>query len=232
MAYHLFLGLRERVSIFLRRVGTILLALSIILWFLATYPHAPVDAIRPAIEYSYAGQLGLFMQPLFAPLGFNWQMCIALIPAMAAREVAVSALATVYAISGDATETTLGPLLAHDWSLPGGTGLSCLVCLRASVFSTIAVESRETNSAVATVFFMAYLFGLASSGSMGNLPCCPVIDILKLRSCTRETPDVAGNHCWFVCDCRYDFSTAPIPAQHNKTIWTVRLLSGLQQTRQ
>ena len=114
-AYHFVLGLKERASIFLRRVGTIILALSIVLWFLATFPHAPADATLPAIEYSFAGMLGKLMQPLFEPLGFNWQMCIALIPAMAAREVAVSALATVYAVGGEAA---LGGALLHDWSLP------------------------------------------------------------------------------------------------------------------
>lgn len=161
MPYHLMLGLRERTVIFLRRVGTIILALSILVWFLATYPHAPIDATRPAIEYSFAGMLGLWMQPLFAPLGFNWQMCIALIPAMAAREVAVSALATVYAISGDAVDVALGQALGQSWSLPVALAYLAWFVYAPQCISTIAVVRRETNSRAATAFFTAYLFVLA-----------------------------------------------------------------------
>jgi ferrous iron transport protein B len=159
--YHVMIGLRERAAIFLRRVGTIIMALSVLLWFLATYPQAPSDALRPAIEYSYAGQLGLWMQPLFAPLGFSWQMCIALIPAMAAREVAVSALATVYAISGDNTDGTLGMLLTQDWSLPVALAYLAWFVYAPQCISTIAVVRRETNSNSATAFFTAYLLALA-----------------------------------------------------------------------
>ncbi len=161
MPYHLFLGLRERTMIFLYRVGTIILALSVLLWFLASYPAPPADATRAAIEYSYAGRLGLLMQPLFAPLGFNWQMCIALIPAMAAREVAVSALATVYAVGGDNVDTALGGLLASSWSLPVALAYLAWFVYAPQCISTIAVVRRETNSRAATAFFTAYLFGLA-----------------------------------------------------------------------
>jgi len=161
MAYHLFMGLRERVWIFLRRVGTIILSLSILIWFLCTYPNAPVDAVRPAIEYSFAGQLGALMQPLFAPLGFSWQMCIALIPAMGAREVAVSALATVYAVSGDNADTALGAALSHSWNLPIALAYLAWFVYAPQCISTIAVVRRETNSAKATTFFAVYLFALA-----------------------------------------------------------------------
>ncbi|UDM17578.1 ferrous iron transporter B [Vogesella sp. XCS3] len=157
-AYHFVLGLKERASIFLRRVGTIILALSIVLWFLATFPHAPADATLPAIEYSFAGMLGKLMQPLFEPLGFNWQMCIALIPAMAAREVAVSALATVYAVGGEAA---LGGALLHDWSLPVALAYLAWFVYAPQCLSTIAVVRRETNSLRATVIFTGYLFALA-----------------------------------------------------------------------
>ncbi len=159
--YHLFLGLRERTLIFLYRVGTIILALSVLLWFLATYPAPPAGAARPAIEYSFAGMLGHFMQPLFEPLGFNWQMCIALIPAMAAREVAVSALATVYAVSGDNVDMALGGMLAQDWSLPVALAYLAWFVYAPQCISTIAVVRRETNSRSATAFFTVYLFALA-----------------------------------------------------------------------
>lgn len=161
MAYHLIMGLKERVWIFLRRVGTIILALSIILWVLVTFPGAPADATRPAIEYSFAGQLGAWMQYLFAPLGFSWQMCIALIPAMAAREVAVSALATVYAVGGDNVDAALGTALGQEWSLPVALAYLAWFVYAPQCISTIAVVKRETNSAKATIYFTIYLFALA-----------------------------------------------------------------------
>jgi ferrous iron transport protein B len=161
MPYHVMIGLRERAWIFLRRVGTIILSLSILLWFLATFPGAPENATHPAIEYSYAGQLGLWMQPLFEPLGFNWQMCIALIPAMGAREVAVSALGTVYAVGEDSLETALGATLAASWSLPVAFAYLAWFVYAPQCISTIAVVKRETNSLKSTVFFTLYLFVLA-----------------------------------------------------------------------
>lgn len=161
MAYHLLIGLRERAWIFLRRVGTIILALSVVLWFLATFPGAPEGATQPAIDYSFAGQLGHFMQPLFAPLGFNWQMCIALIPAMGAREVAVSALATVYAVGEESIDVALGTTLAASWSLPVAYAYLAWFVYAPQCISTIAVVKRETNSAKATTFFTVYLFALA-----------------------------------------------------------------------
>ncbi|WP_331345372.1 ferrous iron transporter B [Cellvibrio sp. UBA7661] len=161
MMYHLLMGLRERAWIFIRRVGTIILALSIILWFLATFPGAPEDATLPAIDYSFAGQLGHFMQPLFAPLGFNWQMCIALIPAMGAREVAVSALATVYAVGEESIDVALGGALAASWSLPIAFSYLAWFVYAPQCISTIAVVKRETNSTKATLFFTVYLFALA-----------------------------------------------------------------------
>lgn len=161
MAYHLMMGLRERIWIFIRRVGTIILALSIVLWFLATFPGAPADATNPAIEYSFAGQLGSWMQPLFAPLGFNWQMCIALIPAMGAREVAVSALATVYAVGEESVDVALSAALSASWSLPVAFAYLAWFVYAPQCISTIAVVRRETNSIKATTFFTLYLFALA-----------------------------------------------------------------------
>ncbi|HYQ39088.1 MAG TPA: ferrous iron transporter B [Pseudomonas sp.] len=163
-AYHFFLGLKERAWIFLSRVGTVILALSIVLWFLATFPHAPADATLPAIEYSFAGMLGKFIQPLFAPLGFSWQMCIALIPAMAAREVAVSTLATVYAVGGG--DAALEGSLTHSWSLPVALAYLAWFVYAPQCLSTIAVVRRETNSARATLLFIGYLAALAYLGAL------------------------------------------------------------------
>lgn len=159
----MLIGLRERTWVFLRRVGTIILALSIVLWALSSFPAAPLDATRPAIEYSFAGQLGRLMEPLFAPMGFNWQMCIALIPAMAAREVAVSALATVYAVGGEAA---LGSALGASWGLPVALAYLAWFVYAPQCLATIAVVRRETNSRTATTFFTVYLFALAYLAAM------------------------------------------------------------------
>ncbi len=157
------LGLYERASIFLKRVGGIILALTILLWFLASFPAPPDGATRAAIDYSFAGQLGHMMAPIFAPLGFSWQICIALIPAMAAREVVVAALGTVYALSGsdDALAQQLSPLLADQWSL--ATALSLLVwfVFAPQCIATLATVRRETGSWRHVSIMTAYLFGLA-----------------------------------------------------------------------
>ena len=110
----LLIGLCERAMIFLKRVGGIILALTVLLWFLLSFPGAPVDATMPAIDYSFAGRIGHAHDRVFAPIGFNWQICIALIPGLAAREVAVSSLATVYALSAandEAAAQALTPLI-------------------------------------------------------------------------------------------------------------------------
>jgi ferrous iron transport protein B len=124
---NLVVGLWERTKIFLTRVGTIILALMVVLWFLASFPAPPAGAAGPAIQYSIAGYLGRGLEYLFAPIGFNWQISIALVPGLAAREVAVSALGTVYAMSGTGTQDVAGaltPIIAHSWTL--ATGLSLL----------------------------------------------------------------------------------------------------------
>jgi ferrous iron transport protein B len=162
------IGLWERAAIFMRRVGTIILALTIVLWALSTFPGAPVGATGAAIEYSAAGHIGRWMEPIFAPLGFSWQICIALVPAMAAREVAVSALATVYAVSAtdETADTLLAPLLASDWSL--ATALSLLVWFvyAPQCISTLAVIRRETNQWRMVALSAGYLFALAYGMSL------------------------------------------------------------------
>ncbi len=129
------LGLWQRAEIFLRRVGTIILTLTVALWFLASFPAPPPGATQPAIEYSLAGMLGHGLSVVLAPIGFNWQISIALVPGLAAREVAVSALGTVYALSatGDATAQALAPIIAHAWSLGHRLVPAGLVRVRAAV---------------------------------------------------------------------------------------------------
>ncbi|WP_414540038.1 ferrous iron transporter B [Stenotrophomonas forensis] len=160
----LAVGLYERGMIFLKRVGGIILALTILLWVLLSFPAAPVGATMPAIDYSYAGQIGHAMAVFFAPLGFNWQICIALIPGLAAREVAVSSLATVYALSAaddDAASQALTPLISDGWSL--ATALSLLVwyIYAPMCISTLATIKRETNSWKTMAFSAFYLFAAA-----------------------------------------------------------------------
>ena len=160
----LLIGLYERAMIFLRRVGGIILALTILLWFLLTFPGAPPDATMPAIDYSFAGRIGHAMTTVFAPVGFNWQICIALIPGMAAREVVVASLATVYALSAandDIASQALTPLISQGWSL--ATALSLLVWFiyAPQCIATLATIRRETNSWKQVAISAGYLFGLA-----------------------------------------------------------------------
>jgi ferrous iron transport protein B len=157
------LGLWQRVQIFMRRVGGIILVLTLVLWFLASFPGAPEGATRPAIEYSYAGWLGQGLQTVFEPIGFNWQISIALVPGMAAREVAVSALGTVYALSasGEATAQMLSPLLAHQWSLATALSLLAWFVFAPQCLSTLAAIKRETGGWTMPLVTAAYLFALA-----------------------------------------------------------------------
>ncbi len=160
---NLMLGLWERVKIFLMRVGTIILSLMILLWFLSSFPGAPEGATHPAIYYSLAGIMGRGLEVIFAPIGFNWQICIALVPGLAAREVAVGALGTVYAISqtGDALATELTPIIANSWSLPTALSLLAWYVFAPQCVATLSAVKRETNGWKYPVLMAAYLFGLA-----------------------------------------------------------------------
>jgi ferrous iron transport protein B len=163
---NLLLGLWERVRIFVGRVGTIILALMVVLWFLASFPAPPAGATGPGIQYSIAGVLGRGLEYIFAPIGFNWQISIALVPGLAAREVAVSALGTVYAMSNEGDVAgALAPVIARSWSL--ATALSLLVwyVFAPQCLSTLAVVKRETNSWRYPLLMAAYLFALAYLGS-------------------------------------------------------------------
>ncbi|SFM08339.1 ferrous iron transporter B [Variovorax sp. OV329] len=160
---NLLLGLYERAWIFIRRVGTIILTLTIVLWFLSTFPAPPEGATGPAIQYSLAGMIGRGLEYIFSPIGFNWQISIALVPGMAAREVAVSALGTVYALSatGDDVAGALEPLIAGSWSLATALSLMVWFVFAPQCLSTLAAVKRETNSWRYVWIMAAYLFGLA-----------------------------------------------------------------------
>ncbi|HEX4387089.1 MAG TPA: ferrous iron transporter B [Steroidobacteraceae bacterium] len=159
---NLLMGLWERTRIFLTRVGTIILSLMVVLWALASFPAPPAGATGPAIQYSIAGYLGRALEALFAPIGFNWQISIALVPGLAAREVAVSALGTVYAMSGSGDVAgTLTPVIAHTWSIATGLSLLAWYVFAPQCLSTLAVVRRETNSWRYPLYMAAYLFALA-----------------------------------------------------------------------
>ena len=166
---NLVLGLWERARIFLTRVGTIILTLMVVLWFLASFPAPPPGATGPAIQYSIAGMLGHALQVLFAPIGFNWQISIALVPGLAAREVAVSALGTVYAMSGSSDVAgALTPIIARGWSLATGLSLLAWYVFAPQCLSTLAVVKRETNSWRYPLYMAAYLFALAYLGGFAT----------------------------------------------------------------
>jgi len=172
-AYHwpslrnLGIGLWQRVEIFMSRVGTIILALMVILWALSSWPGPPPGATGPAIQYSIAGHLGKWLAVVFAPIGFNWQISIALVPGLAAREVAVGALGTVYALSATGADVSaaLTPLIAQSWSLPTALSLLAWYVFAPQCLSTLATVRRETNSWRYPLLMAGYLFALAYAAS-------------------------------------------------------------------
>ena len=162
--HNIGLGLVERCMIFLRRVSGIILAMTILLWYLLSYPLPPPHATTPAIDVSFAGRLGHLLVPVFSPLGFNWQICVALIPGIAAREVVVSSLATAYALSGQndlTVEQTLSPILQQHWSLATAMSLLVWYVYAPMCFSTLAVIKRETGSWKQMGLSALYQFSLA-----------------------------------------------------------------------
>jgi ferrous iron transport protein B len=157
------MGLWQRVMIFLKRVGGIILVLTVLLWFLSSYPAPPAGATGAPIEYSFAGMLGRALAVVFAPIGFNWQISIALVPGLAAREVLVSSLGTVYALSatGDDTATALSPLIAGSWSMATALSLLAWFVFAPQCLATLAAIKRETGGWRMPLIAAGYLFALA-----------------------------------------------------------------------
>lgn len=152
-----FVGLATRASAFLKRAGTIILATSIMLWFLASYPSSATN-----LRETFAGKIGAILEPLLAPIGFNLEIAIALIPGMAAREVAVGALGTVYAVqNAEANTEGLAAALQSAWSLPTALAFLAWYVFAPQCFATLATIRRETNSWQWTAFSFFYLMGLA-----------------------------------------------------------------------
>jgi ferrous iron transport protein B len=151
----------QRGEIFLKRAGTIILSMMVLVWALAKVPLPPAGAQGPAIDYSFAGIIGHTLQPLLAPIGFSWQMSVALIPGMAAREVAVGALGTVYAVSGGDDTAVLGHTLATHWTLASALAFLAWYVFAPQCASTLAVVKRETNSWRWPAIMFGYMITLA-----------------------------------------------------------------------
>jgi len=160
---YILIGLYERANVFLKRAGTIILISAIILWALALYPTAPEGATRPDIAYSFVGIIGGWLEVIFTPIGFNWEISAALVPGMAAREVAISSLGTIYSLAGseEMIEAGLVSVLNSAWSLPTALSFLTWFIFAPQCLSTIAVTRRETGGWKWPIFMVTYLFILA-----------------------------------------------------------------------
>src|SRR6202165_5295759 len=163
------IGVYTRATMFLQRAGTTIFSMMVLIWFLASFPQPPAGAEGPAINYSLAAMIGKAVEPLFAPLGFNWQIVVALIPGMAGRGGAVAALGTVYAIEGgkEAAEQ-IGQVLATKWSLATALSLLAWYIFAPQCASTLAVIRRETGSWKWMAITFAYMFALAYAASFAT----------------------------------------------------------------
>lgn len=161
------LGVYTRAKMFLHRAGTTIFSMMVLIWFLASFPQPPAGATEPAIDFSLAAMIGKAIEPLLAPVGFNWQIAVALIPGMAAREVAVAALGTVYAIEGgkEAAEQ-IGQVLATKWSLATALAMLAWYIFAPQCASTLAVIRRETGSWGWMAATFAYMLVLAYAASL------------------------------------------------------------------
>lgn len=144
---------------FISRAGRIILPLMVLVWALSTWPAPPPGAEGPAIAYSAAGRLGRWLEPLFAPIGFSWEMVVALIPGMAAREVAVAALGAIYAVGGE--EGALAGILARQWTLASGLSFLAWYVFAPQCVATLAVVKRETGGWLWPSIMFAYMLALA-----------------------------------------------------------------------
>ena len=163
------IGLYTRAKIFLQRAGTTIFSMMVLIWFLASFPRPPAGTSGPAIDYSLAAMIGHALEPVLAPVGFNWQINVALIPGMAAREVAVAALGTVYSIEGgkQAAEQ-IGHALASKWSLATALAMLAWYIFAPQCASTLAVIKRETGSWRWMAVTFGYMLALAYLGAFAT----------------------------------------------------------------
>jgi ferrous iron transport protein B len=159
----LALRLIDRAKVFLRRAGTVILLVAVVLWILA---HLPLEGGKtPPIEHSFAGMVGKTIEPAIKPLGFNWKIGIGLITSLAAREVIVGTLGTIYGIEGNEPSVGLQRAVHHDLSAAGAVALLVFFAFAMQCFSTLAVVRRETGGWKWPVFQFSYMLALAYSGS-------------------------------------------------------------------
>jgi len=153
----------QRGWIFIERAGRIILPLMVLVWILSTFPYPPDGATGPAIDYSFAGMIGHAIEPLLRPIGFNWEMSVALIPGMAAREVAVATLGTIYSV-GDVEGSGLSILegiVRTRWSLATGLSFLAWYIFAPQCVATLGVVKRETNSWTWPAVMFFYMLTLA-----------------------------------------------------------------------
>jgi ferrous iron transport protein B len=163
------IGIYTRAKMFLQRAGTTIFSMMVLIWFLASFPTPPAGATDPAINYSLAAMIGKAIAPALSPLGFNWQIAVALIPGMAAREVAVAALGTVYAIEGGKEAAAqIGEVLATKWSLATALSLLAWYIFAPQCASTLAVIRRETGSWKWMAVTFGYMLALAYAASFAT----------------------------------------------------------------
>ncbi|TRW14756.1 ferrous iron transporter B [Glacieibacterium frigidum] len=157
------IGLWQRAGAFLQRAGGLILMITVVLWALASFPKPPEGSAVTPLSYSAAGRIGSALEPIFAPIGFNREIAIALVPGLAAREVAVAALGTVYALDGDEDQVaqSLVERLRGSWSLPTALAFLAWYVFAPQCLATLAVVRRETGGWKWPAFMFVYLFAMA-----------------------------------------------------------------------
>ena len=156
---NLLRNLGQRAGAFISRAGRIILPLMVLVWALSSWPAPPPGAEGPDIAHSAAGRLGHWLAPVFAPIGFSWEMVVALVPGMAAREVAVAALGAIYAVGGE--EGALAGILARQWSLASGLAFLAWYVFAPQCVATLAVVKRETGGWLWPSVMFGYMLALA-----------------------------------------------------------------------
>ena len=160
----LIIGLWQRGIVFMKRAGGIILASTVLLWAFASYPVPPEGSDESPIEYSIAGRIGSALEVVFSPIGFNHEISMTMLPTLAAREVSVAALGTIYSLQTDdedALQESLVDRLRSAWPLPTALAFLVWVVFAPQCISTLAVVKRETNGWKWPIFMFTYLFALA-----------------------------------------------------------------------
>ena len=169
----LLLRLVDRARVFLHQAGTVILAVTLVLWLLSHVPFH--DGAFPALAQSFIGRVGLLIEPVIRPLGFNWKIGIGLLTSVLAREVIVGTLGTLYGSDPATQHLTLQTALRHDMHIGGAIALVVYFALAMQCTSTLAVVRRETNSwkwpAIQFIYMtvLAYLAALATNQGLSRL---------------------------------------------------------------